>query len=280
MVVRTMDELQEVRDLANLPFFLVKLGHVNSWWAPTVDLGDFDWDAQHGGAATIHDLETIGMAKFLEEADLNDTKEEFEKGMALLNEGRVVLNEERRMFKSEENKMKVVLGNLLQQNQFLTKCVEETSRDREWLITRVQKAAHTYGFSSGVCTRYHDATAGRPMETVPQYVADAKDKLGIMPLNIEEDVALGGQLSNSQTSLINPSSSVLPPHPTSGAGPSVGTPAIAVKDSSTTIVKDSPASVVKESAEDALEDAGKWSIYVIMNLAVWAFMFVWMLFQT
>ncbi|KAD3067326.1 hypothetical protein E3N88_35206 [Mikania micrantha] len=233
------------------------------------------------------------------EAQLNDLKEEVEKGLAALAEGRVALEEERKVFKVEEDKMKSVLDQLSQQNQSLSVKVEELSHDHEWLIVHgfkhvvellhrspeyleplaaIQKASHAYGMYSGIRAGYKYAAAGRVMETVSHYAPDSKAKLlqavnafegahfpfldliskdatvplatlqGLMPLNAENIVAIGGQLSTSQMSVMTPSSSMLPPRFPPSTSQSVDV---------SPIVPESPASVVKYTSERVGKEVSK-----------------------
>ncbi|KAD5507445.1 hypothetical protein E3N88_15148 [Mikania micrantha] len=158
--------------------------------------------------------------------------------------------------------------------------VELLHRSPEYLepLAAIQKASHAYGMYSGIRAGYKYAAAGRAMDTVAYFAPDSKAKLhrsvhafeemqfpfldlvskdgavplstlkSLVPHNAETVIAIGGQLSSSQLSVMTSPSSMLPPHfPQSTSHSLDVTPA----------VPESPASVMKETAEHAEKAVSK-----------------------
>ncbi|KAD3639959.1 hypothetical protein E3N88_29182 [Mikania micrantha] len=141
--------------------------------------------------------------------------------------------------------------------------VDFLHRSPEYLepLATVQKASHAYGMYAGIHACYKYAAAGRAKEAVPHYALESKAKLhqvvknfggnffpfldmisqdpaipfvtlqGMVPQNFETVVALDGQLSTSQMSVMTPSSSMLPPRFPAGVGQSVDTSHVFAQDS-------------------------------------------------
>ncbi|KAD5803454.1 hypothetical protein E3N88_14814 [Mikania micrantha] len=158
--------------------------------------------------------------------------------------------------------------------------VDLLHRSPEYLepLAAIQKASHAYGMHSGIRAGYKYAAAGRAMDTVAYFAPDSKAKLhravhafeemqfpfldlvskdgavplstlkSLVPHNAETVIAIGGQLSSSQLSMMTSPSSMLPPRFPQGTSHSLDiTPA----------VPESPASVMKESAEPVEKAASK-----------------------
>ncbi|KAD4585194.1 hypothetical protein E3N88_22795 [Mikania micrantha] len=155
--------------------------------------------------------------------------------------------------------------------------VELLHRSPEYLepLAAIQKASHAYGMYSGIRAGYKYAAAGRAMDTVSHYAPGSKAKLhqavhtfegmqfpfldlvskdaavplatlkSLVPQNAEIAVAIGGQLSSSQLSVMTSPSSMLPPRFPPSTSYSVDV---------APIVPESPASVMKETSEAAGRD--------------------------